>query len=282
MMSPDGRLLLATGTPSRDPGLWLVDLKANASTRLGSDGIGPLWSPDGHRIAFTAQGGLDIFTSSTVGRTDNRLLLHDDTRKVLQTWSPDGRFMVFTRRTPETQLDLWLLPVSDPSHATRLLATPANEKGAAISPDGHWIAYTSDESGQSEVYLQEFPGLGSKRVVSTGGGAGAYWRGDGNELFYVAPDRSLMAVDVNLATSPAVGKPRALFRAPLAGEASEARNHFVASPDGKTFLVNVADDSSERGGIAVMLNWKARLTAPKRETVGARLRARGSRAIGIS
>lgn len=280
MVSPDGSLLLATGVPSRDPGLWLVDLKGNASTRLGPDGIGPVWSPDGHRIAFTTQGGLDIYTSSTVGRTDNKLLLHDAHRKVLQDWSPDGRFMVFSR-SMGTQLDLWLLPVGDPGHARPLLTTAANERGAAISPDGRWLAYTSDESGQWEVYLQEFPGLGSKRVVSIGGGGGPYWRRDGRELFYLSPDRSLMSVDIKLGTSPAVSRPRVLFRAPTAGDASEARNHFIAATDGQSFLINVMEDSRERGAITVMINWKARLEAPRRDTVGARLRSRASRSLGL-
>jgi Tol biopolymer transport system component len=268
MVSPDGNLLLATGVPSSDPGLWLVDLRGNTSTRLGPDGIGPLWSPDGHRIAYTKNGGLDIYSSSTVGPSSDTLLLHDKHRKVLQDWSPDGEWIVFSQRAAETQLDLWMLSLKDPQHPVPLLVTPANERGAAISPDGRWVAYTADESGQSEVYLQEFPGLGSKRVLSVGGGAGAFWRRDGKELFYLAPDRSLHSVDVRLGRMPALGKPRRLFRAPVAADLLEARNHYVASADGQTFLMNVAEESRDRGNITVMINWRARL-AVAQQTIDA-------------
>jgi DNA-binding winged helix-turn-helix (wHTH) protein/Tol biopolymer transport system component len=259
-LSPDGQHLLATGIPSRDPGLWLVDLKGTASTRLRADGIGPIWAPDGRRIAFTSQGGLDINLSSTVGQVDEQLLLHDDTRKVLQAWSPDGQYVVYTKRDPGTQLDLWLVPVAQPDRARPLLATTASERGAVISPNGRWIAYSSDESGQSEIYIQEFPGLGSKRVVSLGGGGMAFWRQDGRELFYLAPDRMLMAVDLRFDPLPQVDRPRPLFRAPLLADASEARNHYIASADGRMFLINVAEDGSDRASIAVMVNWLSRLT----------------------
>ncbi|MBI4265192.1 MAG: PD40 domain-containing protein [Acidobacteria bacterium] len=260
MVSPDGTQLLATGSPARDPGLWLVDLRANASTRLGAEGIGPLWSPDGQRIAFTSRGGLDIDMSSTVGRAENRLLLRDHERKVVQDWSPDGRYIVYSRLNDETRLDLWLLTVADPHRSVPLLRTAANERGARISPDGRWMAYTSDESGQWEVYVQEFPELGSKRAASIGGGAGAFWRQDGRELFYLAPDRTLMAVDVRLDRTISIGRPRPLFRAPVSGDITEARNHYVAAPDGQRFLVNTVQESADRAAITVVVNWAGRLS----------------------
>ena len=257
-LSPDGQQLLATGIPSRDPGLWLVDLKGTASTRLRADGIGPIWAPDGRRIAFTSRGGLDINLSSTVGRVDEQLLLHDDARKVLQAWSPDGEYLVYTKRDPKTQLDLWLVPVAHPEQRRPLLDTPASERGAVISPNGRWIAYSSDESGQSEIYIQEFPGLGSKRVVSVGGGGMAFWRQDGKELFYLSPDRMLVSVDLRFDPMPQVGRPRSLFRAPVLADASEARNHYIASADGRMFLMNVTEDGADRPSIAVMVNWLSR------------------------
>lgn len=258
-LSPDGSQLLATGIPSRDPGLWLVDLSGNAATRLADDGIGPVWAPDGQRIAYTARGGRDIVLSSTLGPSREQVLLHDDTRKVLQAWSPDGAFLLFTRRSEETQLDLWLLPVAQPEQARPLLATPANERGAAIAPDGRWFAYTSDESGESEVYIQAFPGLGSKRMVSVGGGSGATWRRDEQELFFLSPDADLMALDVRFDSAPHVGRARRLFRPPVLAGVSEARNHYVASPDGKAFLFNITEDGQERAAISVMVNWAAKL-----------------------
>ena len=145
--------------------------------------------------------------------------------------------------------------------ARPLLATPANERGAVISPNGRWVAYSSDESGQSEVYIQEFPGLGSKRVVSVGGGGMPVWRQDGRELFYLAPDRMLVSVDLRLDAMPQVGPPKPLFRPPVLADASEARNHYIASSDGRMFLMNVAEDGSDRSSIAVMVNWPSRAHA---------------------
>jgi Tol biopolymer transport system component/DNA-binding winged helix-turn-helix (wHTH) protein len=268
MISPDGRQLVATGSPTREPGLWLVDLEAHASTRIAAEGIGPLWSPDGRRIAFTARGGLDIVVSSTIGRAHERVLLTDEERKVVHDWSPDGRFIVYSRTNADTNLDLWLLPVDAPGDSVPLLRTAANEKGARISPDGRWIAYTSDESGAAEVYVQEFPGLGSKRALSSGGGAGAFWREDGRELFYLSPDRTLMAVDIAAGDTISIGRPRPLFRAPVAGEVSEARNHYVAVANGERFLVNVIDESVERSVITMLVNWTAQLEAAQANVNG--------------
>jgi Tol biopolymer transport system component/DNA-binding winged helix-turn-helix (wHTH) protein len=258
-VSPDGTHLVASGVPSRDPGLWLIDLQGHSSTRLAAQGIGPVWSPDGRRIAFTARGGLDIVTASTVGPINERVLLTDNRRKVVQDWSPDGRYVVFTRWDEQSKLDLWLVPVDNPADARPLLATPANERGAAISPDGRWFAYTSDESGEREVYLQQFPGLGSKRVVSLSGGGSASWRGDGRELFYLSPDRTMMAVSLRLGSTPVIEARRALFNAPVLADVSEARNHYVVAPDGASFLVNVREADTGRDGLVVVVNWAATL-----------------------
>jgi Tol biopolymer transport system component len=259
MVSPDGSQLVAAGSPTQNPGLWLIDLKGNASTRLSSEGIGPLWSPDGRHVAFTSRGGLDITISSTVGPPEEKLLLHDNERKTVQDWSPDGRFLVYTRVNPQTKLDVWLLPLSDAKRTVPLLATAANERGARISPDGRWVAYNSDESGRSEVYIQEFPKLGSKRAVSTGGGAGPSWRRDGGELFYLSPSRTLMAVGLDFSKGMAFRPPTALFRASLAGDFADARNHYSAAPDGQAFLVNVIEETADHASITVMVNWRAAL-----------------------
>lgn len=183
------------------------------------------------------------------------LLLHDNDRKSVEDWSPDGRYLVYTRVNPQTKVDLSLLPVSDAQHTVPLLATPADER----DPNGRWMAYTSDESGRPQVYLQEFPNLGSKRAVSTGGGAGPSWRRDGGELFYLSPSRTLMSVDLDFNKGIAIGPSKALFRASLSGDLSDARNYYDAAPDGQSFLVSVVEETVDRGSITVIVNWRAGL-----------------------
>lgn len=130
-------------------------------------------------------------------------------------WSPDGRFIVYITNDPQTKSDIWLLPTTGKLHPTPFVATPANEIQARVSPDGRWIAYTSDESGVPEVYVQSFPTPGAKRGVSVGGGAQPQWRGDSRELYYVTLDNMLTAVDLATNATLQVGRPRPLFRVPV-------------------------------------------------------------------
>jgi dipeptidyl aminopeptidase/acylaminoacyl peptidase len=268
-LSPDGRTLAANGGPSREPGLWLIDLNARVATRIHSEAIGPIWSPDGRELAFTARGGLEIRRRATTGPTEEVLLLHDSARKVLQDWSPDGRYLVYSTMSDAGGVDLWMLPSSGASPPTPLMTTPANERQAQISPDGKWIAYTSDESGRPEVYIQTFPGLGTKRAVSADGGTTPFWRRDGRELFYLSAAGQLYAVPLHLGDGVSVGPPLLLFRVPRGLDASAARNVYVPAPDGETFLFNVTDENTEHAAITVIVNWRAQLAVSRTATPAA-------------
>ena len=125
------------------------------------------------------------------------------------------------------------------------------------------MAYTSDESGRSDVYIQQFPALGSKRAVTVSGGAMPFWRRDGRELYYLSPDRTLRAVSVKPGIALSIGTEQVLFQAPLVGDASGARNHYVPAVDGHSFLSNVTEDSTARSAIAVVVNWQAQLRAAR-------------------
>ena len=145
--------------------------------------------------------------------------------------------------------------VSGPA-ATVVLKTNANELQARFSPDGRWIAYTSDESGVPEVYVRRFPGGEGKWRVSTNGGAQAMWRGDGKELFYLAADGRLMAVDVTAETSRlTTGPPRVLFDTGIRGLFVDRRNHYVVTRDGQRFLFNLTAEDDMLAPITVVLNW---------------------------
>jgi Tol biopolymer transport system component len=119
-----------------------------------------------------------------------------------------------------------------------------------------WIAYTSDESGTPEVYVSRFPELGAKWQVSTRGGAQARWRRDGKELFYLAPDGKLMAVDVKASpASIATGVPRALFGTGITGSFVDRFNQYVVTRDGQRFLVNISAEDENSAPITVLMNW---------------------------
>jgi eukaryotic-like serine/threonine-protein kinase len=261
-LSADEHLLAVTGLPSNAPGLWLIDLARNASTLLKGDGIGPVISPDDRQLAFTTRGGIEIRVRNVSGPATEYLLFQDDRRKVLQDWSPDGRYLVFSTMQPGAGLDLWMLPTSAGTKPTPLIATPANERQARISRDGRWLAYVSDESGAWEVYVQELPGLGSKTALSIGGGAGPAWANDGRELLYLSTDKRLMSVEFGADGPRSPTKPVPLFSVPLSGEVWDARNYYVVNRTGDRFLFNAIEET-EGIPITVMVNWLAATNAPK-------------------
>ncbi len=172
-------------------------------------------------------------------------------------WSPDGRFLVYLAPQVGTGTDLWLLSLVD--GATRpFLHTSFDELQPQISPDGRWIAYTSNESGFWEVYVQPFPAGGSAQKVSMHGGAQPRWRRtDGRELFYLSPDQTMMSVDVrpDAELHSAFSKPTPLFDVELIDELTERRNHYAVSGDGQRFLVS--SKRSVQPPITILRNWAA-------------------------
>jgi DNA-binding winged helix-turn-helix (wHTH) protein/Tol biopolymer transport system component len=256
MVSPDQKQLVAM---DMGPGLWTVDLERNAATRVGQ-GMYPLWSPDGNRIAFESYNSLTIYVRNMSGAAPDEVLVNDNERKILSDWSSQGDYLVYATLNPSTKMDLVLLPMSGDKKPVALLHTPYNESDGRIAPNGRWIAYVSDESGTDEVYVQRFPALGEKRIVSIGGGVEPMWRKDGKELFYLSPDYSIVSVPFDATDPPNIGEPKPLFRVPV--NTSSTRNHYVVSPDGQRFLINVEDQSSYLSPVTVMVNWIQGLRTP--------------------
>jgi Tol biopolymer transport system component len=260
-ISPDGRrVAVVVG----DPGdIWIYDVVRHTRTRMtfagGSDNA-PTWSPDGTRLAFSSQrsGNGDLYARAAAGTGSDELLASSKAFKVANSWSPDGRFLVFAASAgaPGSKADLWLLSLSN-RRASPLLRTGSDEMAGAFSPDGHWLAYASDESGRFEIYVMKFPAEpGVKWQVSTAGGAEPRWRRDGRELFYVGPDGRVMAVSVATGADFEVGKPQAVFVASLKNAAGA---RYDVAPDGQRFLLNrpVGDESSPP--ITLVQNWTALL-----------------------
>jgi Tol biopolymer transport system component len=252
------------GAVSITSDIWLWDTLAAVGSPFTFDQgaeFAPVWSPDGTRIAFSSnrRGSLDLYLRSATGAGEEELLDDPNGNKWVQAWSPDGRFVVYGTADPVTRADLWLLPLSGDRRPTPLLRSEFSEEQAQFSPDGRWLSYTSDESGRSEVYVQDFPSLAGKWRISRSGGGDARWRADGRELFYIAEDRRLMAVPVSTGGTLRPGVPTALFDTGLQPHWGMCRNHYDVSRDGKRFIFTAPVDDDRFAPFTIVVNWTAGL-----------------------
>ena len=172
-------------------------------------------------------------------------------------WSPDNKSILFSVNGTESGPDLWLLPLIGGRKPVKLLATPASEMHGNFSPNGRLVAYTSDESGKFQVYVQTLPLSDKKWQVSTSGGYEPRWRADGREIYYLSEDRKLVSVAVR--PGPSFDVPKALFQTRVPVGVSANRMHYVPSHDGQRFLVNTQNTEMQQTPITVVLNWVAGL-----------------------
>ena len=240
-ISPDGRLVAygAFGAGRSTSDLWVTDLVNGTTKRLtddDGDSNDPQWSADGTSISYSvgARGGKDLVVRRLkVG--DVSVLARRDGTQFASDWLRDGSALLVTEQTDGDQRDILVQPANG-SPAWPYAATPADESAARASPDGRWVAYTSNESGRSEVYLDSYPKPGRRVAVSQGGGEHPVWRADGRELYYWN-DGVLMAVQLDKAwgdAPPALGAQTILFRAPYD---VEPNTMYDASPDGNQFVI---------------------------------------------
>jgi len=292
-LSPDARrvaVAIASATPGESD-LWIVD-ERGSRTRLTFDEARDstaVWSPDGARVAFGSGRNSAIpFVSSAIYERaadgvapENRLFTGAPGEIVVPTdWSDDGRFILLARAASvdAERMDIWAMPTATrDANPFPLLESPFRKHAARLSPDGRWLAYTTNESGRDEVVVQPFPEIArGKWPVSTHGGAEPRWRGDGREMFYVAPNGAIMAVEVHLAGDELeLGAPYVLFEARLSTAETTPVEHYDSydvSPDGERFLLNerIVGDIPEAGtdgtaplAIRVIVNWTLTLGAPE-------------------
>ena len=219
------------------------------------------WSPDGATLMYRTNrnGAIEFQQRSAQGGGDDRVVLSSaempSNNSVLTDWSSDGRHIVFSA-VPESDYDLWLLAVGKDVKATKFISSVGDQMHGNFSPDGHLLAYTSNESGRFEIYVETVPRSDWKRPVSTNGGYEPRWRADGRELYYLSSDRKLMAVDVG--PGPSFGTPKLLFQTQIRAGVTSLRTHYVPSRDGERFLVNTALDIAP-SPITVVVDWPASL-----------------------
>jgi Tol biopolymer transport system component len=254
-LSPDGRRLAVT-IQRGNQDVWVHETARGTLTRLtfgeGTEKF-PLWTPDGRRLIFQSEQPIfDLYSKPADGSVREEALLTSQYDKQPSSFSPDGRVLAYVEANPDTLGDIWLLPLEGERKPQPFLRTQFDEKFPAFSPDGRWLAYQSNESGRTEIYVQEYPGPGAKQQVSIEGGTEPVWARSGRELFYRNGDK-MMAVEIR--TSPAfqAAKPHLLFE----GEYEHFRNElsFDVTPDGQRFLMVKTPPEFAPRQINVVLNW---------------------------
>jgi Tol biopolymer transport system component len=267
-LSPDekkvavSRLDLQTGIPSD---IWLIDLERGSQIRLTTDptsDLFPSWSPNGDHVTFvsTRNGVSSIYQKLSNAASPEDPLVSSAELKYNPQWAPDGQSIIYSQLNPKTNVDLYLLSLSGEKKSTSWLQTNFIEAQPRLSPNGRWIAYISNETEQFQVYVDSFPASGAKVAISIGGGSQPQWRADGRELYYYAPDRKLVAVEVN-GDGPTfkVGEARPLFEIRVASidQSFPGNGYYTVTHDGKRFLVSSLPEAPERQQINVIVNWAA-------------------------
>jgi serine/threonine protein kinase len=254
-VSPDGKRVATMRGPVGSSDIWFQE--GNRDSRFTFDPADdryPLWSRDGASLAFASNrmGVYNLYEKPADGSGDEHLLLQSEELKRPNSWSPDGRFILYWSALNNG--DLMLLPLGGDHKPYPFLSTPFDEQQGGFSPDGKWVAYQSDESGHFEIYVRPFPGPGGQVQVSAGGGHSPRWRADGKELYYLSPDLKLMAAKV-IAQEETIQAmtPESLFQTHV-NQATNKQQYDVARDGRFLVLTDLPDTSTEP--IHLLLNWQ--------------------------
>ena len=260
-LSPNGqRLAVDVVNPNTGiADIWIQDVDRGVPRRFtytANDEVNPIWSAEGTRIVFRSDraGPPDIHEKAVEGTGNQDVVLATPGVQHPLDVSADGQRLIYLEEDRVTRADLWMLLLTGDRKPTPLLRTPFEERDAVFSPDGRVLAFESDESGAPEIYVMPIDAVGSRRRVSRSGGQTPRWRRDGKELFYLAPDGSLMSVTMTLSPTLEVGPERRLFLV----ASRTAYDVFDVSPDGQRFLINTSP-VADSAPITVILNWQSAL-----------------------
>jgi eukaryotic-like serine/threonine-protein kinase len=262
-LSPDGDRVAVDLITDNNRDIWMIDIARAVPSRMTFDPAPdwtPVWSHDGTRIAFASgRKGTHIYQKPSTGVGNDELVFNSDSSEIPVSWSPDGRYMVFSRLKTgagPAGADTWVMTMTGERKITPFVESPFDKAQARISPDGRWIAYTTNDSGMYQIVVQSFPDPnGGKWQITAQGGIEPKWRHDGRELYYLALDGKLMSVPIKADRTFTAGAPMALFETPLTvsrGQFPRDRRYDVAA-DGR-FLI-AAPVSTGSAPLTAIVNW---------------------------
>ena len=271
-LSPDDtRLAFSRTAPeSQAPDIWVADLERGTESRITTGPLteaNPQWSPDGRHLVFRSNqssANIQLFRAAAsagakeeiIWSTEEQQRAHGSINAFSTDWSPDGKFIIYHVTTGAAGYDLWALPLSGDRQPVPVARSRFNEVQGEVSPDAKWIAYSSDESGRFEVYVQSFPGAATKLTVSSGGGFQPHWSRNGGELFYLRPDGTLMTAPVRSRQRVTFGVATALFKTALPAQMNAYRTDYAPAADGQRFVMKVPV-ATALPSITIVLNWTA-------------------------
>jgi DNA-binding winged helix-turn-helix (wHTH) protein/Tol biopolymer transport system component len=264
-LSPDGRRLVVGSSGGVQTEVWAHAFDRGTWTRLTTDpgyGAAPVWHPgDPNRVVFTSgqpPGQGDLYSIPADGSDRAALLHHSPHFKFATSSAPAARLLSFVELRPDTKSDIWLLHLDGKPAARLFLQTPFDEESPALSPDGQWLAYDSDESGRPEVYVRPVVAADRKWQLSIDGGDRPRWSGDGRRIVFRS-GRRMMAVDVTTVASFAPGSPRVLFEGEFEPGGTSTANYDVTADGRRLLMIKPAATSSTPSRLVVVENWFAEL-----------------------
>jgi eukaryotic-like serine/threonine-protein kinase len=216
----------------------------------------PAWSPDGKSVVWAGSHAdvlRGIFRRASDGSGSEELIWKLENHAHVRDWTPDGRALVLEVVDPNTGNDIWRLDLEGSPRAVPFLQTQFSERSSRLSPDGHWLAYVSDESGRNEIYIQSFPQPGAKTQVSIAGGDQPVWSRDGRKIFFRA-EGAIQEITFEAGSPPSVGKARTLFPDVFDNPQVGGHTAYDVFPDGR-FLMIQSGESVDNSEIVVVVNW---------------------------